>query len=73
MELTQSTSIFMMPFFFDNKEKIFTPGEESIWKKCTVSLDKGKLYPHIQKVLQSSGDTSDIGYRLYSLSESDMA
>lgn len=73
MELTQSTSIFMMPFFFDNKEKIFTPGEESIWKKCTVSLDKGKLYPHIQKVLQSSGDTSDIGYRLYSLSESVMA
>jgi hypothetical protein len=55
-----------MPFGF--KSETFCPGADSIWQKCTVSLDKGKLYPHIQKVLQNP-DECGSGYIIYSLSE----
>lgn len=69
MELNQSISIFMMPFFLKGDAPVFTPGADSIWKPAVVALDKGKIYPHIYKVLQSSSGEPDMGYRMYSLSD----
>ena len=56
-----------MPFAFSGETSY--PGTDSIWQRCTVSLDKGKLYPHIQRVLQSPDSEAESGYRIYSLSD----
>jgi hypothetical protein len=42
MKLRQAITILTMPFSFNGKG--IRPDMDSIWQRCTVTLDKGKLY-----------------------------
>ena len=63
MKLRQAISILTMPFSFNGKGT--RPDMDSIWQRCTVTIDKGKLYSHIQTVLQNPVADSDSGYIIY--------
>jgi hypothetical protein len=67
MKLRQAITILTMPFSFNGKGT--RPDMDSIWQRCTVTLDKGKLYSHIQTVLQNPDPASESGYIIYSLSD----
>jgi hypothetical protein len=59
-------SFLMMPFYFDEAEKMMPKGEKSIWEECNMTIDKGKLYNHIQKFIQSNNSGKG-DYQYFSL------
>lgn len=61
-------SFLMMPFYFDDATKITPKGKDSIWEVCNMTLDKGKLYNHIQRFIQSS-ERGKGDYQYYSLKD----
>ena len=61
-------SFLMMPFYFDDASKVTPKEKESIWEVCNMTIDKGKLYNHIQRFIQSNeGGKGD--YQYYCLKE----
>lgn len=63
-------TFLMMPFYFDNVEKVTPKGEESLWEECDMTIDRGKLYNHIQKFIQSKKN-GEGDYQYYSLKNSE--
>ncbi len=61
-----SYTFLMMPFYFDDAEKMIPKGEKSIWEECNMIIDKGKLYNHIQKFMQSNSNGKG-DYQYFSL------
>lgn len=59
-------TFLMMPFYFDEAEKMMPKGEKSIWEECNMTIDKGKLYNHIQKFIQSNNSGKG-DYQYFSL------
>lgn len=61
-------TFFMMPFYFDDVNKVTPQGKDSLWEDCSMTIDKGKIYNHIQKFIQSSSDGKG-AFKFYSLKE----
>lgn len=59
-------TFLMMPFYFDEAEKMIPKGEKTIWEECNMIIDKGKLYNHIQKFIQSNNSGKG-DYQYFSL------